>query len=325
MVKLFLVLILVSLSFLCISVYAAGTPAIISYQGRLADSSGDLLGDTGTTYYFKFSIWDDATVDSGNRLWPSSAPATTTATVRHGVFNVNIGDTAGGYLDALDYDFNTNSDIYLQVEVSSDNISSETLSPRQRISSAVFAQMASVVSGTGQSMMGTTTPVSGAVVTIEATSTSAIPLAIRGFMNQAADLFRIVSSTGTRLLTFTSGGSLGIGTSTPTNKLNVLDADSTAQLRLSQTGSIYGELYLDSSGDVRIYSTNSNVRLNDEDLWVCAEGSCGASDPAGEGNIIIENAVILNNDFMLKYVDATTTVMYDSGGNDILWFDEVDD
>jgi len=90
---------------------ASGTPTILSYQGRLTDENGNLLGGTGTTYYFKFSIWDNATVGSGSRLWPSSAPATTTATVRQGVFNVDIGDTAGGYPDTLDYNFNTNKNI----------------------------------------------------------------------------------------------------------------------------------------------------------------------------------------------------------------------
>jgi hypothetical protein len=96
---------------------ATGTPAIISYQGRLADANGDLLGGSGTTYYFKFSIWNNATVNTGTKLWPSVDPTSTSLVVRQGVFNANIGDTASGFPQALDYDFNTSSDIYLQVEV----------------------------------------------------------------------------------------------------------------------------------------------------------------------------------------------------------------
>src|SRR5882724_2909592 len=76
------------------STEAAGVPSIISYQGRLTDASGNLLGGSGTTYYFKFSLWDSATIGSGSQLWPTAGPTSYTRTVRQGVFNANIGDTA---------------------------------------------------------------------------------------------------------------------------------------------------------------------------------------------------------------------------------------
>lgn len=206
------VIILFAFLFLCISVYAAGTPSIFSYQGRLADSNGDLLGDSsGTTYYFKFSIWDNAAVDQGSKLWPTAAPTATPATVREGVFNVNIGDIASGYPDILNLDFNTDADIYLQVRVcSSENGDFETLSPRQRIASAVFSQLTGAVSGTGQSSFGTTSPFSSAVVTVEATTTSDIPIVIQGIAGQVADLFRIISNTESELFTVTADGDVEI-------------------------------------------------------------------------------------------------------------------
>ena len=88
-------------------------PQIFTYQGRLTDSGGNLLGGSGTSYYFKFSIWNNATVGSGTRLWPSTVPATTTATVRQGVFTVNIGDITNGYPDSLNLDFSNNSSVSL--------------------------------------------------------------------------------------------------------------------------------------------------------------------------------------------------------------------
>src|SRR3989338_6332071 len=202
-------IVLLSLLSFSTPLYSAGTPTIFSYQGRLADSNGDLLGSSsGTTYYFKFSIWNNATVDSGTRLWPTDAPVSTSLTVRQGVFSVNIGDTSAGFPDTLDYDFNTNSDVYLQVEVSSDNSSFQTLSPRQRISSAPFAKLAGSVSGTGSSSFGTTTPFGTSVVSVEATSTTATALSLRAILNQSANLFQIQDSNTNNLLSINSIGGL---------------------------------------------------------------------------------------------------------------------
>src|SRR3989344_7583906 len=141
---------------------ASGVPTILSYQGRLTNGSGDLLGGSGTTFYFKFSIWDNPTSspETGTRLWPSSAPTSVALTVRSGVFTAHIGDTANSYPDVLDYNFNTNQDIYLQIQVSSDNSTFETLSPRRRIAASSFSQLAGAISGTTTpSMFGTTTPI----------------------------------------------------------------------------------------------------------------------------------------------------------------------
>ena len=326
---------------------ASGVPTIFSYQGRLANSSGNLLGaSSGTTYYFKFSIWNNATIETGTKLWPSSDPTSFATTVRSGVFNVNIGDTVNGYPDTLNYNFNTNKTIYLQVEVSSNGTSFETLSPRQQISSAIFAQLSGAVSGTGQSSFGTTTPIGTAVVTIQATSTRAIPALIRASLGQVASLFRIedslsnnlfsinalggilasstlqiASTTGSTSLIVNSSGNVGVGTGAPARKFNVFGANSVPQFRLSQGSSVYSEFYIDSAGDVQLSSTGGNIRLQNENLWVCSGGSCAVSTPADEGNIIIETSLIFDNSFKFKQ-DSASTTMYDTLDNPILQFDE---
>lgn len=314
----------------------AGVPAIISYQGRLTDSSGNLLGGSGTTYYFKFSIWDSSDISSGTRLWP--APATTllshALTVRQGVFNENIGDTVAGYPHTLDYDFSTNKDVYLQVEASSDNITFETLSPRRRISSAVFAQVAGAVSGVGPSSFGTTTPFANSVITVQATSTSAIPVLIRAFVGQVADLFRIEDSSFNHLFSInSSGGIFASSTLSVTgitnlySRLKILDVSSNPsnpQLQLSQSATNHGEFYVDAAGDLHASSTGRNIRQNDENLWVCKDGSCGVegTPPAENGNVIVETGIMFGNKFRFKQIDASTTVMYDTVDNPILEFDE---
>ena len=150
------------------------------------------MGGSGATYFFKFSIWDTSVINTGNRLWPANPPAAFMTTVRHGVYTVNIGDLAAGYPDALTHDFNTGSDVYLQVEVSPDGAlaSYETLSPRQRLTAVPFARLSDAVSGLSRpSSFGTTTPIANSIVTIEATTTIAIPLSIRALAGQTANLF----------------------------------------------------------------------------------------------------------------------------------------
>ena len=109
----------------------AAVPTILNYQGRLADSNGDLLGGSGTDFDFRFSIYDASS--SGTKLWPSSTPSTMTIQVKEGVFNVGIGDTTASG-DALTVDIFDNEQIYLQVEVSNAGAGSfEIFTPRQRI------------------------------------------------------------------------------------------------------------------------------------------------------------------------------------------------
>jgi hypothetical protein len=183
-------------------------PQILTYQGRLTNSSGDLLGGSGTAHYFKFSIWDTAATTTGTQLWPAAAdPTSVSATVRQGVFTINIGDTANGYPTPLNLDFSNRNTLYLQVRVSSDNSIFETLSPRQQITAAVFAQLAGAVVGTTTpSIFGTTTPATNSFVTIAATSSSAIPLSIIGALNQVANLFQIQNNANSNLFSINATG-----------------------------------------------------------------------------------------------------------------------
>jgi hypothetical protein len=191
---------------------AASIPTILSYQGRLTDASGSLLGGSGTNYYFKFSLWSSATIGSGTKLWPTAAPSSFASVVKQGVFNVNIGDTANGYPDSLDYNFANASNLYLQVEVSSDNSSFETLSPRQLVSSAAFSQVSGAVSGVNASSFGTTSQLSNSVVSIVSTTSTAVGLTVRGAASQASNIFNIQDYLGGNLLSVTASGGLQVST-----------------------------------------------------------------------------------------------------------------
>ncbi|MBX4206387.1 hypothetical protein KW784_01210, partial [Candidatus Parcubacteria bacterium] len=206
-------LLLGSFAVLPSSADAAGVPMMISYQGRLANSSGSLLGSSsGTTYYFKFSLWDAAS--GGAKLWPiSSNPTAVTATVKEGLFNVNIGDTANGYPDALDYDFST-STVFLKIEVSSNGSLFETLTPRQQITSSAFAQMAGTVVSASSTITNLT---SANATTTNATSTNLFA----NVLNAGLGLFTSIQAPSLRTaLSSTAGLMLG---STGTPQILALD------------------------------------------------------------------------------------------------------
>jgi hypothetical protein len=136
-----------------VSVFAAtGVPQLISHQGRLLDVDGNLLGGSGTEYCFKFAIYDQAPISGGTKLWPTGAPSAMDIVVTNGVFNASIGDTASGG-DQLDFDFESNREVYLQVQVAAQTGGTcgdetfETLSPRQRIQSSGYAINAATLRG----------------------------------------------------------------------------------------------------------------------------------------------------------------------------------
>ena len=137
----------------------------------------------------------------------------------------------------------------------------------------------------------------------------------------ASSTFVVGTSTATSFIV-DNDGNVGVGTAAPSRKFSVLGVNSVPQLRLSQSGSLYGEVYVDATGDVQLSSVGGNIRQNNENLWVCSGGSCGVDTPASKGNVIVETSVIFNNKFRLKQVDASTTIMYDTIDNAILEFDE---
>jgi hypothetical protein len=128
------------------SISAADVPALISYQGRLADADGTPLGASSPVNRKAFfSLFDDP--DEGNRVWTEQQ----TITVSNGEFSVLLGNgTSVGTLSrqplskvfAID-----GGNLYLEITVDTGNgnlsIANQTedppIKPRQRIVTTAFA------------------------------------------------------------------------------------------------------------------------------------------------------------------------------------------
>lgn len=181
---------------------ATGVPRIINNQGRLMNSSGTLLGGAGTDYCFKFSLYDNATVGAGSKMWPTAAPSTMTVVVKNGVYNVGIGDTVAGG-DTLDFNFEDTDGAFLNVEVATkvgatcapgDGAETfETLSPRQRLYASGYAINAATVGGylASPSATGNQIPV------------------LNGGHLYLGGTNPFINATSTNALTFQGGGILG--------------------------------------------------------------------------------------------------------------------
>ena len=125
--------------FQAVEAFAQQAPALLNYQGRLADSSGLPLNGS---FVMSFRILDGPSSATATQLWAESHAA---VSVANGFFNVQLGSVTafpstlftGGPTDTL------GPLRYLEV-----TIASETLSPNLRITSAAYA-IGSVGGATG--------------------------------------------------------------------------------------------------------------------------------------------------------------------------------
>lgn len=224
----------------------AEVPKTMAFQGRLTDQNGQLLDGTQTV---TFKIYDAA--NAGTKLWEE----TQTVPVSQGLFSTLLGTVS-----SLDLPFDRPYWVEIQV-------GSEILTSRQPLSAAPYALNASrlgsiVVSSQGYVGIGTAEPpypltvettgnrgiaaqlfrgqYYGTLITTRSTSPNYYVLDVRN-----NDTGRI-GGAGTSLLIVQADGKVGVGTPSPTQRLEVDGA-----IRLTPHGAprdpLAGTFYYDAA------------------------------------------------------------------------------
>ena len=94
---------------------------------------------------------------------------------------------------------------------------------------------------------------------------------------------------GTPGISLLSSGNVGVGTTSPSKRLQVFETVADDQFRISYDATRYADFQVDSVGDLIIDAQGGDVRLNDENLHICSGGACPSGISAGTGNVMVEN------------------------------------
>ncbi|MCR4312375.1 MAG: hypothetical protein NUV56_03765, partial [Candidatus Uhrbacteria bacterium] len=133
---------------------AASPPNILSYQGRLLNSSGVPVADATASMIFELYT----AASGGTCLWSNSSATCASATARtvtlsDGLFSENLGDTTAAtpYPAIADTVFGDNAAVHLQV-----TINGELLTPRRAIIAAPYALNSEMLDGFSTTQAGGT-------------------------------------------------------------------------------------------------------------------------------------------------------------------------
>lgn len=297
---------------------AAASP-VISYQGKLLDSTGAPVSDG--SYSVKFTIYDAAS--AGSALWTAGGntanPAAVSVTVTNGLFSVLLGDINQGF-NTFDSDFDWNqASLYLGVTVGSD----AEMTPRKRIASVPQAYTSDRLQGmqaVGAASGGTLFVVSQTDSAATASNRTALEIRSAGTSNAYDYLLRGLDSDNSAVFTLNRQGSVtssgvfafqGSGTSTISGSL---EAGAVSTSRVSSDSGYFSTVstsnFLSTSGTSTTFDVSSLFRVY------------GTSTLAGDvtlGNQSDNNDVIYFRSGVATNITPSTSGVYSLGTLALQW------
>ncbi|MFA6547902.1 MAG: hypothetical protein WCT11_03100 [Candidatus Magasanikbacteria bacterium] len=238
----------------------------INYQGKLTNNSDAAVADG--VYNMQFQLCADDGCSSV--LWTETRTSTNQVQVTNGLFSVLLGSVAN--LDSVNF----NQDLYLEMQVSDNSTTTmETLLPRKKLGTVPSAFEAGKLGGLASSSYAklatnetiTATWTFSNILSITANSASP---ALNILQSGAGTGISVGNGTATTTIygsatstfpygaTFaTTGGNVGIGTTTPSAKLGVLAT--TEQLRLNYDASNYSSFTVGSNGALTLAPSNTGT------------------------------------------------------------------
>lgn len=261
----------------------------INFQGRITDDSGIAISGS---LDMKFRIYEAIT--GGTDVWDSDDVGTCTVTAdSSGIFSVGLGDDCGP--DITETIFNSQNGLWLEIEVydSGDSVW-EILTPRQPIRVVAFAMNSASLQGYTPG-----NPTSG-ILSDEVIVTNAsgqLILASNNTMIQStsgtftiegnSSLTLQTSGTNAHIFLIPNGsGNVGIGTTTPSAKLDVLGGANIDSLTINNLytlprsdGANGQYLQTDGAGNltwsIASGSLDTDWAINGSDMYANVSGNVG--------------------------------------------------
>jgi 6-phosphogluconolactonase (cycloisomerase 2 family) len=269
----------------------------INYQGKLLDDTGTPVADG--SYSMVFSLYTVAS--GGSNIWTE----TQSVPVTSGLFSAMLGSSTA--LTGVDF----NQTLYLGVNIAGDG----EMSPR-KVLGAVPAAFQAEEASNAQTLDNLATSSflrADQADTLEATAASTL-LTIT--QNGTGDLLNLFDG-GSEVFTVTDGGNVGIGTTSPAEKLEVAGNIAMSAGRHLYLGSAY--LYGDD-GEILYFNSNSanTARMTFRDASSNVLGSFYGDNNGTFGLLDADNswAVQASTDNFIRFrIDNDVKMQIESNGN----------